>query len=141
MGAGARPRATRRRTSRFAAPRATAPVPLISSNRWLWSRLRRVVLVRDRYRCQYCGRSDVPMTVDHRIPRVAGGTDAMSNLVACCARCQYPSLRPVVRRFDDAPAVASADASAPGVAIRQIRGEMTVGVPRPAERFPPRSSR
>ncbi len=43
------------------------------------------VLLRDRYRCGYCGeRGD---TVDHIIPRAAGGTSTWENLVAACSRC------------------------------------------------------
>jgi 5-methylcytosine-specific restriction endonuclease McrA len=46
-----------------------------------WSR--RGVLVRDRHRCAYCGRRAT--TVDHVVPRSAGGADSWLNTVACCA--------------------------------------------------------
>lgn len=47
------------------------------------------VLRRDGYTCRYCGRSapDVPVHVDHVIPRVEGGTDDPSNLVTACQDC------------------------------------------------------
>ena len=35
--------------------------------------------------CQYCGRYG--MQGDHVIPRGKGGSDTLSNLVCCCARC------------------------------------------------------
>ncbi|MQS08266.1 HNH endonuclease [Streptomyces alkaliphilus] len=45
-----------------------------------WSR--RGVLVRDRYRCAYCGRRAT--TVDHVVPRSHGGGDTWLNTVAAC---------------------------------------------------------
>lgn len=48
---------------------------------------RKNVLRRDGHRCQYCGRSDVPLTVDHVIPRARGGTEVWENLVCACVRC------------------------------------------------------
>lgn len=40
-------------------------------------------------RCIYCGHelTVANMTVDHIIPKSAGGTDAESNLIACCKEC------------------------------------------------------
>jgi 5-methylcytosine-specific restriction endonuclease McrA len=46
-----------------------------------WSR--RGVLVRDQHRCAYCGRRAT--TVDHVVPRSAGGADSWLNTVASCA--------------------------------------------------------
>jgi 5-methylcytosine-specific restriction endonuclease McrA len=48
---------------------------------------RKNILRRDGHRCQYCGRTDVPLTVDHVIPRARGGEDSWENLVAACVRC------------------------------------------------------
>jgi 5-methylcytosine-specific restriction endonuclease McrA len=48
---------------------------------------RKNILRRDGHRCQYCGRTDVPLTVDHIIPRAKGGEDSWENLVAACVRC------------------------------------------------------
>lgn len=42
---------------------------------------------RDRYRCRYCGRTDVPLTVDHLILWEEGGPTTEENLVACCRKC------------------------------------------------------
>jgi 5-methylcytosine-specific restriction endonuclease McrA len=46
-----------------------------------WSR--RGVLVRDQYRCAYCGRRAT--TVDHVVPKSRGGADSWLNTVASCA--------------------------------------------------------
>ena len=48
--------------------------------------LRRQVLERDGYRCQYCG-SDIHLEIDHLTPRARGGKDTMRNLVAACYDC------------------------------------------------------
>jgi len=50
-----------------------------------WIKIRKAVLVRDGYRCQYCGaHAD---SVDHVVPRAEGGGDEPSNLRACCRKC------------------------------------------------------
>lgn len=46
---------------------------------------RRAVLVRDNFRCQYCGRA--AENVDHVIPRSRGGRHTWDNVVAACRPC------------------------------------------------------
>lgn len=46
---------------------------------------RRGVLVRDGFRCQYCG--ERAETIDHVVPRSRGGTHTWENLVAACRGC------------------------------------------------------
>ncbi|MDX2147904.1 MAG: HNH endonuclease [Planctomycetota bacterium] len=50
---------------------------------------RRNLFARDRNQCQYCGRhfptSD--LSIDHVVPRAAGGGDTWENLVCACIRC------------------------------------------------------
>ncbi|MBN1447162.1 MAG: HNH endonuclease [Bacteroidetes bacterium] len=48
---------------------------------------RKNILRRDGHRCQYCGSTSAPLTVDHVIPRSRGGTDSWDNLVAACIAC------------------------------------------------------
>ncbi len=48
---------------------------------------RRNILKRDGHRCQYCGTTRSPLTVDHVVPRDHGGTDSWENLVCACVRC------------------------------------------------------
>jgi 5-methylcytosine-specific restriction endonuclease McrA len=43
--------------------------------------------VRDGHRCQYCGSTKGPMTVDHVIPRTMKGSDSWDNLVTACTHC------------------------------------------------------
>lgn len=52
-------------------------------------RLRYLIFRRDYFSCVYCGRRppSVTLEVDHRIPRVMGGSDDPNNLVAACWDC------------------------------------------------------
>jgi 5-methylcytosine-specific restriction endonuclease McrA len=72
-------------------------------------RLRFEILRRDGHTCRYCGAQapDVPLAVDHVIPRVLGGSDDPSNLVTACRDCNLgkASIAP------DAAIVADVDAT------------------------------
>jgi len=48
---------------------------------------RKNILRRDHYRCAYCGRGDITLTLDHIIPKSRGGEDSWENLVAACLPC------------------------------------------------------
>ena len=37
--------------------------------------------------CAYCGKTDVPLQVEHIVPRSKGGTDRVSNLTLACKEC------------------------------------------------------
>ena len=71
--------------------------------------LRGFVYHRDGGKCQYCGKrpgKDNPLTLDHIVPRAAGGTDRPDNITTACRRCniakgdqpveQFLSRRPAV---------------------------------------------
>lgn len=48
---------------------------------------RKNILRRDAHRCQYCGRHDVALTVDHIVPKAKLGEDTWENLVTACVEC------------------------------------------------------
>jgi len=48
---------------------------------------RKNILRRDLYKCAYCGRGDLPLTIDHIVPKVKGGIDSWNNLVCACTFC------------------------------------------------------
>lgn len=52
-------------------------------------RLRFAILSRDKFTCQYCGRSapHVELQVDHILPVVKGGTNDRENLITACFDC------------------------------------------------------
>ncbi len=50
---------------------------------------RREVFRRDNYTCQYCGRRDGTLTVDHVKPKHQGGLHIWTNVVAACPNCNH----------------------------------------------------
>lgn len=49
---------------------------------------RRQVLIRDRFRCVYCGSDKkADLTIDHILPSSRGGTTSYTNCVAACRNC------------------------------------------------------
>lgn len=50
---------------------------------------RRNVYIRDDHRCQYCGEyfAAADLTLDHVVPRVAGGKTSWTNVVSACRPC------------------------------------------------------
>ena len=55
-----------------------------------WFKIRQVVLTRDAWQCQECGRvcaNKREAHVDHITPKANGGTDDLANLRTLCIRC------------------------------------------------------
>lgn len=48
---------------------------------------RKNLLHRDGHRCQYCGKENEPLSVDHVFPKSRGGKDDWENLVIACKNC------------------------------------------------------
>jgi len=48
---------------------------------------RKNILRRDGHRCQFCGRGDLTLTLDHVFPLSRGGEDTWENLVCACVNC------------------------------------------------------
>jgi 5-methylcytosine-specific restriction endonuclease McrA len=42
---------------------------------------------RDGHKCQYCGKKNIELTIDHIIPKSRGGADTWENLVSACVAC------------------------------------------------------
>lgn len=60
---------------------------------------RREIFRRDNYTCQYCGRRDMTLTIDHVVPKHLGGKHTWTNVVAACSSCNH---RKGGRRVDEA---------------------------------------
>ena len=45
------------------------------------------VLIRDGFRCAYCGRKSERLTIDHIVPKSKGGSTTFENCVASCKPC------------------------------------------------------
>ncbi len=65
---------------------------------------RKNILRRDGHRCQYCGRTEVALTIDHLMPVSRGGEDTWENLVCACVDCNNRERRPHRGRSADAAA-------------------------------------
>jgi 5-methylcytosine-specific restriction endonuclease McrA len=61
--------------------------------------LRRQVLRRDGYRCQYCGRYTQRPHLDHVKPRSKGGKDTLGNLRVACPACNLSKSDKVITGF------------------------------------------
>ena len=49
--------------------------------------VREYLLDKWRRKCAYCGKTDVPLEVEHIVPKSRGGTDRVSNLTISCRAC------------------------------------------------------
>ncbi|MCU1508398.1 MAG: endonuclease [Glaciihabitans sp.] len=73
-----------------------------SSRGTAWHRLRLAVLERDGWVCTYCNKAleGDDATADHITPRVAGGRDETTNLVAACRSCNAAKQDKVMARVN-----------------------------------------
>ena len=74
---------------RFPSPSVIRLVYLIRRPRPRVKLTRREVFIRDGYTCQYCGRQQGDLTIDHVIPRSRGGQHTWDNLVSACKTCNH----------------------------------------------------
>ena len=56
-------------------------------NKDKYRKFRHDILIRDGYRCAYCGAENIPLELDHIIPRSRGGSDNPENLTLACKPC------------------------------------------------------
>lgn len=82
------------RDAPLATVRGELPAPTVLRMRYIVKRplpqlrlSRHSILARDGYVCQYCGTPGRELTIDHVVPKWAGGPHSWDNLVACCRRC------------------------------------------------------
>ena len=68
--------------------------------------LRQYLLTKWDHACAYCGATEVPLNLDHVIPRARGGSDRVSNLVCACVPCnEEKGAQPVEKFLAGRPAV------------------------------------
>jgi len=63
------------------------------------------VIVRDGFRCAYCGSDREKLTLDHIVPKSRGGKTNFENCVACCKPCNNRKGRSTPREVDMYPKV------------------------------------
>ncbi|HEQ78190.1 MAG TPA: paclitaxel/taxanoid biosynthesis susceptibility protein TS1, partial [Euryarchaeota archaeon] len=49
--------------------------------------VREYMLEKWKHKCAYCGKSNLPLEIEHIIPKSRGGTDRVSNLTLACHKC------------------------------------------------------
>ena len=49
--------------------------------------VREYLLEKWKHKCAYCGKSNLPLEIEHIIPKSRGGTDRVSNLTIACHKC------------------------------------------------------
>lgn len=68
---------------------------------------RKEVFRRDHHTCQYCGKKNKDLTIDHVIPRHQGGQQNWENVVTACSSCNHKkggrSLRETGMRLQKTP--------------------------------------
>jgi hypothetical protein len=80
-------------------------------SKWIGKVRRRRIYARDGHRCVYCIELAERLTLDHLVPRSAGGTHSNENLLTACMGCN--------RKRGNTP-VAAFVASIPGCALRVL---------------------
>jgi 5-methylcytosine-specific restriction endonuclease McrA len=60
---------------------------------------REYLLEKWRRQCAYCGKKDVPLQVEHIVPRANGGTGRVSNLALACEKCNIAKGTQDIRVF------------------------------------------
>lgn len=63
--------------------------------------IRRKLIEKSHGKCNICGRGDVPLNIDHIIPKFRGGTDSVTNLRAVCPSCNVLTHRTDPERIED----------------------------------------
>lgn len=61
--------------------------------------IRSYLLEKWQRQCAYCGKKDVPLQVEHIVPRAKGGTDRISNLCLACETCNLAKGTQDIRDF------------------------------------------
>lgn len=61
-------------------------------SRWIRPEKRLALYIRDGFSCAYCGRdlhnaAPSVVTLDHLLPRIAGGSNEATNLITACRTC------------------------------------------------------
>ena len=70
--------------------------------KWIRREKRLAIYLRDGLACAYCGtgiEDGAQLTLDHLVPNAKGGSNAASNLVTCCHRCNSARGTRPVRTF------------------------------------------
>jgi hypothetical protein len=66
---------------------------------YVWKKIRIKVFSRDKYTCQYCGASDVPLECDHIVPVCKNGSHDIDNLITACRPCNQSKGKKLIEEW------------------------------------------
>ena len=87
--------------------------------------LREYLLTKWKRQCRYCGARNVPLQIEHIIPKARGGTDRASNLTISCAPCNLKKGKQTAEEFGFPQVQAQAEAPLRDAAhVSSLKGEV-----------------
>ncbi len=82
--------------------------------------VREYLLEKWRRKCAYCGKKDVPLEIEHIVPRSRGGSDRVSNLTIACRECNQTKGNHTAEEFGHPQIQAKAEKSLKATAFMNI---------------------
>ena len=72
------------------------------------------------HKCVYCGKTDVPLEIEHIVPKSCGGSDRVSNLAIACRECNQTKGNQTAEEFGHPRIQAKAEKSLKATAFMNI---------------------
>jgi 5-methylcytosine-specific restriction endonuclease McrA len=82
--------------------------------------VREYLLEKFRRKCVYCGKKDIPLEIEHIIPKSRGGSDRVSNLTIACSECNQGKGNQTAEEFGHPQIHAKAEKSLKATAFMNI---------------------
>jgi len=82
--------------------------------------VREYLLEKFNHRCAYCGKTDVPLEIEHIVPRSRGGSDRVSNLTIACRECNQAKGNQTAEEFGCSKMQAKADKTLKATAFMNV---------------------
>jgi 5-methylcytosine-specific restriction endonuclease McrA len=90
--------------------------------------VREYLLEKFRRKCVYCGKKDIPLEIEHIIPKSRGGSDRVSNLTIACSECNQGKGNQTAEEFGHPQIHAKAEKSLKATAFMNIVRSRIVGI-------------
>jgi len=82
--------------------------------------VRAYLLEKFNHKCAYCGKKDVPLEIEHIVPKSRGGSDRVSNLTIACHECNQSKGSQTAEEFDHPRIQAKAEKTLKATAFMNI---------------------
>ena len=90
--------------------------------------LREYLLEKWGRKCAYCGKKDIPLEIEHIIPKSRGGTDRVSNLTIACNKCNLKKDNKTAEEFGHPEIQKKANQSLKATAFMNVVKQRIVNV-------------